>query len=129
MYAPIIKIVEAIGLPAAMKFCEHFGGTRIYLPLRENLGWENEIAQAIGLEAAHKLAEAWDFDRDPDRRIEVPLARRQLTILMKEEIVRERGRMTERQLARKYRTTQRTIRRVVAESGQPKPEQLRFILD
>ena len=129
MYVSTIKIVEAIGLPAAMKFCQSFGGTRIYVPLPENLDAGNEIAKAIGLQAALTLAQALEFDRNPDRRIEVPLARRQLIILMREEIVRDRERMTERQMARKYKTTQRHIRRIVAESGQPKPEQLRFILD
>lgn len=126
MYAPLIKIVEAIGLPAAMKFVDHFGGTRIYLPLPENIDKENEIAKAIGVEFALKLAHAWDFDRDPDRRIEVPLARPQLRVLMKDEILRDSVQLTSRQLARKYRTTQRTIRRILAESDDPAARQPRL---
>jgi Mor family transcriptional regulator len=123
MYAPLIKIVEAIGLPAAMKVVDNFGGTRIYLPLRENMGEDNEIAKAIGIEAALKFAEAWDFDRDPDRHVEIPLARPQLRVLMKDEILRDSEHMTERQLARKYKTTQRTIRRIRAESDEPRARQ------
>ena len=123
MYAPLIKIVEAIGLPAAMKLVEHFGGTRIYLPLPENVDAENEIARAVGLQAALQFAAAWDFDRDPDRHVEIPLARRQLRALMKEEILRDSAQLSERQLARKYRTTQRTIRRIRAESESLRAEQ------
>lgn len=123
MYVPLIKIVEAIGLPAAMKVVDHFGGTRIYLPLPENVDADNEIAKAIGLEYALKFAHACDFDRDPDRHVEIPLARPQLRILMKDEILRDSEDMTERQLARKYKTTQRTIRRILAESRDPTTKQ------
>ncbi|SRR6266496_3333354 len=75
MYAPLTKIVEAIGLAAAMKLVDHFGGTLTYLPLPKNVDADNEIAKAIGLETALKLAHAWDFDRRAERRIDIPLGR------------------------------------------------------
>src|SRR6266571_1464798 len=119
MYAPLTKIVEAIGLAAAMKLVDHFGGTLTYLPLPKNVDADNEIAKAIGLETALKLAHAWDFDRRAERRIDIPLGRPQRRVLMRDEILRDSEEMTARQLARKYKTTQRTIRRIKAKSGEP----------
>ena len=56
MYAPLMDIIKAIGLPAAMKLVENFGGTRIYLPQPEKVDADNEIAKIIGVEAARALA-------------------------------------------------------------------------
>ena len=116
-YAPLAKIIDAIGLPDAMKLVEHFGGTVIYLPLPENIGSESDIARAVGIESAIKLARAFDFEGDPDRHVEIPLGRPQLRVLMRDQVLRDRETMSEKQLARKYGTTQRTIRRICAEAG------------
>ncbi len=117
MYAPLNKIVEAIGQQAAMKLVENFGGTLIYLPLPKNIHADNEIAKAIGVEAVSQLARAWDFDGDVDRRLEIPRASEQRLALKKNGILRDREHMTERQVARKYNLSQRSIRRIVAEAN------------
>ena len=74
MYAPLLNIIEAIGLPAAMKLVDNFGGRRLYLPLPENIDETNGIAKVIGVEAARRLSEAWGRDRDQRRRAEKALA-------------------------------------------------------
>lgn len=113
MYAPLFDIIRAIGLGAAMKLVERFGGVRIYLPLPQNIGPENEVAAAIGVEAARKLAALWAQERPS-----IPLARRHLRTIVKDEIRREKGTLTVPELARKFETTERNIYRYLAEADE-----------
>jgi len=119
MYAPLLKIIEAIGLPAAMKLVENFGGMRLHWPLPENIDERNDIARAIGVDAARKLAAAWG--PDDDRRPSIPLARRHLRIIARLEIRRDAGSMTVPELARKYETTERNIYRYLGDGGEGEP--------
>lgn len=110
MYAPLFDIIQAIGLGSAMKLVEHFGGTRIYLPLPENVGPDNDVAKVIGVDATRKLAAMWAQERPS-----IPLARRHLRAIVKAEILRERDKLTVPDLARKYETTERNIYRYLSE--------------
>jgi Mor family transcriptional regulator len=114
VYAPLLDIITAIGMPAAMKLVESFGGTRIYLPLPENVTPDNEIAKVIGVEATRTLARLWAQERPS-----IPLARRHLRIIVKSEILREKGKLSVPELARKYGTTERTIFRYMSEIDEP----------
>jgi Mor family transcriptional regulator len=114
MYAPLIDIIKAVGLPAAMKLVEHFGGTRIYIPLAENVETDNDVAKVIGLEATKKLAAIWGGRYG---RPSIPLASRHYRDLVKSEIQRDSAAMTVPELARKYQTTERNIYRYLGESG------------
>jgi Mor family transcriptional regulator len=118
MYAPLLQIIEAIGLANAMKLVEAFGGVRIYLPLPENVTADNEVAKVIGVEATRKLAEAWGGRY---ARPTIPLARRHFRAVVKAEIRRERADKTIPELARKYQTTERNIYRYLGEAP-PDPE-------
>ena len=121
MYAPLLDIIAAIGLPAAMKLVENFGGRRLYLPLPENIDETNGIAQAIGVEAARKLSEAWGRDRD--QRPTIPRARGHLRVIVKGDILRDRKTLTIPQLAAKYEMTERNIYRYLSEIDEPEAEQ------
>jgi len=118
MYAPLMDIIKAIGLPAAMKLVENFGGTRIYLPQPEKVDADNEIAKIIGVEAARALARQWSQERPS-----IPLARRHLRTVVKSEIQRDSESMSVPELARKYETTERNIYRYLAEAPDPMPGQ------
>ncbi len=121
MYAPLLDIIKAIGLPAAMKLVENFGGRRLYLPLPENIDDENPIAKAIGVQYARMLAEAWNRHGWDHRRPSIPLARRHLRIIVKSEIANDRKTLTIPQLAAKYETTERTIYRYLSDHEWPDP--------
>src|SRR5260221_13237019 len=110
MYAPLYEIIQAIGLPAAMKLVDTFGGVRIYLPMPENVTPDNEIAKAIGVDATRKLATVWGQERPS-----IPLARRHFRMVVRAEIRRDALGMTVPELARKYETTERTIYRWLGE--------------
>jgi Mor family transcriptional regulator len=110
MYAPLFDIIEAIGLGGAMKLVEHFGGTRIYLPLPENVTSDHEIARVIGVDETRALAKLWGQERPS-----IPLAKRHLRAIMKTEVQRDKDSHTVPELARKYRTTERSIYRLLAE--------------
>jgi len=115
MYAPLHKIIEAIGEPATMKLVEKFGGTRIYLPLPKSIDKENEIAKAIGVEAARTLACLW-----PQEQINIPTATRYRRAIVKSEVRRDRDSLTVSQLARKYETTERNVYRMLSEPDEPR---------
>lgn len=100
------ELVGAIGQVDALKFIETFGGTRIYLPLPENVDAGNQIAKAIGIEPARALARLW-----AQCYVDVPMT---TSRLLRDEIRRDREHMTVRQIARKYKTHERSIWRLLA---------------
>lgn len=61
----LVDVVAAIGLPATLKLVERFGGIRLYIPRPEHIECEHPLTQAIGLEAAKKLAAIWLGERPP----------------------------------------------------------------
>jgi Mor family transcriptional regulator len=118
MYAPLLDIIKTIGLPAAMKLVENFGGTRIYIPLPQNITADHGIAKVIGLEATLALARLW-----PKEYPSIPLARRHLRIIVKGEILRDKDKLSVPELARKYETTERNIYRYLSETDEPEAGQ------
>ncbi|MBV1917594.1 MAG: hypothetical protein KUG65_05990 [Sphingomonadaceae bacterium] len=63
-------LIAILGQEAFVRFCQEFGGTRVYVPykMREDSG----IVEAIGMEAAEKLSRLL-----APAAIRVPLARRE----------------------------------------------------
>lgn len=122
MHARLEEIVRAIGLGSAMKLVENFGGTRVYLPLPENIEPHNEVARVIGIEAARKLSAVPGWAQ---QRPSIPMARRHLVAIMKNEIRRDQDKLTVPELARKYETTERNIYRYLSEpdAGDERAEQ------
>lgn len=50
-----LEINKIIGLEACQKLIERFGGTRLRVPLKDNLEADHEISICIGYELAQKL--------------------------------------------------------------------------
>ena len=65
------RLAEVIGLAAALKLCEAFGGTEIYVPMR--VGPDHPVARCVGAEAARGIARAFGAGRS-GARIDVPKA-------------------------------------------------------
>lgn len=65
---PPSELIEVIGEAAVIKLAEHFGGTRLYVPI--TIYEDHEIAQAIGFEEAVALSARMAPDY-----VRVPLAR------------------------------------------------------
>ncbi|MEK6245838.1 MAG: Mor transcription activator family protein [Pseudomonadota bacterium] len=59
VHAPVVLLVEVLGLPTALKFVRRFGGGRVSIPRPARLKPEGAIVQAIGIEAAKALCEEW----------------------------------------------------------------------
>lgn len=116
MNAALEELVDAIGLPAALKLVESYGGTRIYLPLPENVEPDNPVAQVIGVPATVKLAHLWAQER--------PYLPRAVDYLRKQrdaQLVRDAETMSRSELALKYRLTERHVYAILAACEDVKP--------
>jgi Mor family transcriptional regulator len=111
IHARIEEIVRVIGLPAALELLERFGGTSIYLPHPSRVKPDSALAQAIGMEAACRLASAW-----PQCEIGVPRGLEYARRERDRAIRSEPPTMTLRDLARKYGLTERRIQQIRAET-------------
>lgn len=109
MNAPLDQLISAIGLPAALKLIERFGGTRIALPLPENVTASNPVAQVIGVERARKLAVLWGQER-PYLPRAVQYVRRQRD----RQLAEDAQQMSIPQVALKYELTERGVYKVLA---------------
>lgn len=112
LHAPLEQLVELLGLPAALALVERFGGVPIYLPHPSRVKADGDLATAIGIEAARKLAAAW-----PQEHVVVPRAAAYLRRQRDAAIRRDRATMSEREVALKYGTTDRHVRRIQASSS------------
>jgi Mor family transcriptional regulator len=117
IHASINEIVRVIGLAAAVKLVESFGGTRIYLPHPSRVKPDTPVAQALGIEAACRLASEW-----PQCEIAIP-GSSTLRPERDHAIRNEPASMPVRELAKKYGLTERQIYNVRAESDDPAPGQ------
>ena len=107
----LIRIARDIGVPKTLKLVELFGGTRLYVPVRpEKLPLTHPLLQAIGLDGARKLALLF---RDCDAPC-IPLASRYSLLMRNVAIQADSRRLNENKLARKYRLTARSVRRILA---------------
>lgn len=109
MNAPLHAIISAIGLPAALKLVEVYGGVRIYLPLPGNITSENSIAALIGVDKARALASVWSQERPTLPRAADYLRRERDRVLR-----REKKSMSVRDLAMKYGLTERAVYLILA---------------
>ncbi len=109
MNTPLDQLIRAIGLPAALKLIERFGGTRIALPLPENVKASNPVAQVIGVEPTRKLSALWGQER-PYLPRAVEYMRRQRDRQMAEDAQR----LPIPQVALKYELTERGVYKALA---------------
>lgn len=113
MNAPLEELVKTLGLPAALRLVERFGGTRVYLPRPERLTLEHPVVDVVGLEAARELCQLW-----PQERPWIPLAAKFLRDERDRALIADSATRTMPQLARKYETTERHVYRILLRRGE-----------
>lgn len=115
MYAPLSDLIREIGLEATKKLVVRFGGTRVYLPLQENLDSDHELVKAIGIDAARKLCALW-----PQERPEIPRPRgwvtRQWARQWNRQIREDNKTLSMPQLVAKWGFTERRLYQILAEA-------------
>lgn len=109
MNAPLDELVTRLGLPAALRLVEHFGGTRIYLPRAEAMNADHPIALVVGLEAAIDLCKTW-----PQERPAIPRAAAFLRNERDRALLKDANDHTVPALARKYELTERQVYYILA---------------
>lgn len=102
------QIAELIDLADTMKLVEKFGGVRLYIPMK--LGAEHQLVDLIGDKNAEKLATAFGGET-----LEIPKAEAALREIRNQEIREQWPKLSHRQLALKYGTTDRNIRKILGE--------------
>jgi Mor family transcriptional regulator len=107
--APLEELVKTLGLPAALRLVERFGGTRIYLPRSELMSAEHAVAQVVGLEAARDLCKLW-----PSERPSIPRAAQFLRGERDRALLTDANDHTVPQLALKYELTERQVYYILA---------------
>ena len=103
-----IFIARLIKVENALNLIDAFGGTKIYIPIRQALNVNSELAQVIGLSKLQLLADQLGNDH-----IEIPMGT-PITVAMRNRAIREQApTMSKEKLARKFSVTLRTIRSIV----------------
>jgi Mor family transcriptional regulator len=103
-------IANTIGFDAAMKLVERFGGTRIYVPRPQSMAWNHPLSEALGSPDAVRLAHAFQGEA-----VEIPLATDAQRFRRDVEIVSAYSQgATQRELAQKYRTSERNVRKILS---------------
>lgn len=104
------EMERLIGTRATLLLVENYGGVRFYVP--QKIHAEHDLAKLIGIEAAEKLAREYGGStHEIPRALLANIARRNI------EIKNEYKALSQRQLALKYRLTERQIRNIVAGNG------------
>ncbi|WP_156418172.1 MULTISPECIES: hypothetical protein [unclassified Sphingopyxis] len=118
-------MAAVIGSEAALRLCEHFGGTSLYVPHRMHDG--HPIVAALGLDAATLLSSHFtgDFITLPNisRRREIHNRRREVLRLAAENPNR-----TAKSIALATGYTERHVHNIIGESGGD-PRQLKLFDD
>lgn len=104
--APLGKLVELIGMTAARRLMEQFGGTEIYVPHASRVKPHGKLAQAIGFKSVKRLASMW-----PQSHVLVPRGRGVMRLTRRRDlaILEDHTTLTAPQLARKYEMTLRNV--------------------
>lgn len=111
--APLGQLVELVGLPAALRLVDNFGGVCIYLPHPSRVKRHSDVAQVLGFEAMQKLAAVW-----PQAHVMVPRGVDYLRRSRDRAIRADLEKMSVREVALKYETTERHVYRVQARAPQ-----------
>lgn len=103
-------IAEVLSIPATLKFCEHFGGGRVYIAERPTR--QSPISRAIGYEAACKLGKV--FGREE---FHVPRGAGLWRLIRNEKIRRARSKgKSIRETARAFDLSVRQVESILAGS-------------
>ncbi len=103
-----IFIAKLITVSNALNLIEAHGGTKVFIPKRQALNVNSELAQIIGLSKLQLLAEQLGNET-----IEIPMGT-PITVAMRNRKIREMAQTTTKEkLARKFGMTLRSIRGIV----------------
>jgi Mor family transcriptional regulator len=104
-----VFIARLIKVENALNLIDAFGGTKIYIPVRQALNVNSELAQVIGLSKLQLLSDQLGNDH-----IEIPMGT-PITVAMRNRQIRElaKKRVSKESLARKFGVTLRSIRGIV----------------
>jgi len=104
-----VFIARLIKVENALNLIDAFGGTKIYIPVRQALNVNSELAQVIGLSKLQLLS-----DQLGNEHIEIPMGK-PITFSMPNGQIRElaKKRVSKESLARKFGVTLRSIRGIV----------------
>jgi DNA-binding NarL/FixJ family response regulator len=97
----LAEVENIIGTDGAIKFAVACGGTRIYIPAQVQA--DHWLVEAVGSDAAHKLAKHFSFDRRGIR-LDVPMIPRGMQV----NTLTEAG-ASAREIALKLGIHQRTV--------------------
>lgn len=100
------EIAQIIGIPATMALVEQYGGVGLYVP--KELREDHPLIALIGAENAQKLSQHYPGDE-----IEIGKAEAALREIRNQEIRSQYPYLSQRQLALKYKTTERNIRKIL----------------
>ncbi|AEJ01260.1 Mor transcription activator domain protein [Nitrosomonas sp. Is79A3] len=103
----LLEISELIGIKATLKLVAKYGGVRLYVP--KTLRPDHDLVEIIGRESAEYMT-----DRFGGEVLEIPKATLANTALRNISIRQEYSFLSQRQLALKYQTTERHIRRILS---------------
>lgn len=115
--APLGQLVELVGLSAALRLVDRFGGTPIYLPHPSRVKEHSAVALEIGAEAMRRLAAVW-----PQAHIVVPRGAAYLRRQRDIALLRDSASLSAAQLARKYEMIERHVYRILARGPEILPE-------
>ncbi len=103
-----IFIARLIKVENALNLIDGFGGTKIYIPVRQALNVNSKLAQVIGFSNLQLLS-----DQLGNNHIEIPMGT-PITVAMRNRAIRKQAlTMSKEKLARKFSVTLRTIRSVI----------------
>lgn len=103
-----IFIARLIKIENALNLIDGFGGTKIYIPVRQALNVNSKLAQVIGFSNLQLLS-----DQLGNNHIEIPMGT-PITVAMRNRAIRKQAStMSKEKLARKFSVTLRTIRSIV----------------
>lgn len=110
-YAPVERLVAILGVVAALRFAERFGGRRVYVPQPERLKAEGALVSTLGHDAASKLAFEWR-----GQEIVVPICADLLRVERDRAIHADAAaNLSASAIAAKYGVTERHVFRILAE--------------
>lgn len=106
----ILYLIDLIGLTETLLLVEAYGGTAIWIPKKSRP--DHPVVEVVGAAAFAKLC-----GYASNTYLDIPLCKKAVQMLKYQNILAESELLTDCELARKYRTTERTIRRIRARLG------------
>lgn len=101
-------LVDLIGLTGTLTLVEHYGGVRLYVPVKYDPG--HPLVKQIGHYAASKLIEVYAGEH-----FDMPKAEKALRAVRNRKIRAMYGQKSQRRLAMEFGLTEKQIRNILAD--------------